>query len=185
MISAGDFRNGITFEQDGNIFQIIEFQHVKPGKGSAFVRTKIKNIISGSVIERTYNPNEKFEKAHILTKEMQYLYTDSDLFYFMDLNSFEQIPIEKEKIGDSLDFVKENTNVKIMSHKDNIFAVEPPNFVDLKIIHTEPAVRGNTATNATKPATVETGVIVYVPMFIEKDEIIKIDTRNHKYVERA
>jgi elongation factor P len=185
MITAGDFRNGLTFESDGNIFEVIEFQHVKPGKGSAFVRAKIKNIISGGTVEKTFNPTEKFERAVIERKDMSYLYSDGDLYYFMDTETFDQISLGKDKVGDSLKFVKENDVVKILSHNENVFAVEPPNFVELKVIHTDPAVRGNTATNATKPATVETGAEVAVPMFIEEGEVIKIDTRSGEYIGRA
>ena len=185
MLSAGDFRNGITIEYDNNIYQIIEFQHVKPGKGAAFVRTKLKNIINGGVVEKTFRPTEKFEEARIDRVEMQYLYNDGDLFYFMDMNTFEQIGLNQEQIGDALKFVKENEMVKVISHKGNVFAVEPPLFVELEITDTEPGFKGDTATGATKPATVETGATVYVPLFVEQDDVIKIDTRTGEYLSRV
>lgn len=185
MLSAGDFRNGITIEYDNNIYQIIEFQHVKPGKGAAFVRTKLKNIINGGVVEKTFRPTEKFEEARIDRVEMQYLYNDGDLYYFMDMNSFEQIGLNQEQIGDALKFVKENEMVKIISHKGNVFAVEPPLFVELEITDTEPGFKGDTATGATKPATVETGALVYVPLFVNLGDKIKIDTRTGEYLSRV
>ncbi len=185
MISAGDFRNGATFEMDGSVFSIIEFQHVKPGKGAAFVRTKIRNVITGSVVERTFNPNDKFPTAFIERKDMQYLYSDGDLYYFMDPDSFEQIPISKGVLGDNFKFVKENMDCKILSYKGNVFGVEPPNFVELQIIKTDPGFKGDTATNATKPATVETGAEIKVPLFINEGEKIRIDTRTGEYMERA
>lgn len=185
MISAGDFRNGATFEMDGNVYSIIEFQHVKPGKGAAFVRTKIRNVISGAVTERTFNPNDKFPTAFIERKDMQYLYSDGDLYYFMDPDSFEQIPISSSVLGDSFKFVKENMDCKILSFKGNVFGVEPPNFVELEIIKTDPGFKGDTATNATKPATVETGAEIRVPLFINEGEKIRIDTRTGEYMERA
>ena len=185
MISAGDFRNGITFEMDGNVYQIIEFQHVKPGKGAAFVRTKIKNVITGATIERSFNPSDKLPKAHIERKDMQYSYQDDNLYYFMDLETFELIPISAETVGDSLKFVKENDTVKIMSYKGNVFGVEPPLFVELEVTDTEPGVRGDTATNVTKPATLETGAVIKVPIFINQGEKIRIDTRTGEYMERA
>ncbi len=185
MISAGDFRNGITFEYDGSVYQIIEFQHVKPGKGAAFVRTKIKNVISGGVVEKTFNPTDKMPKAHIERKDMEYLYTDGDLYYFMDPETYEQMPVSASQIGDALKFVKENMQVKILSFKGNIFGIEPPNFVELAITETEPGFAGNTATGATKPATLETGAVVYVPLFIDNGEIVKIDTRTGEYMGRA
>ena len=168
MISAGDFKNGVTVEIEGNIFQIMEFQHVKPGKGAAFVRTKLKNIISGGVVEKTFRPTEKFPKAHIERKDMQYLYTDGELYHFMDVENYEQIALNEDAIGDSLKFVKENEMVKICSHKGNVFAVEPPLFVELQITDTEPGFKGDTAQGATKPAVVETGATVYVPLFVEQ-----------------
>ena len=185
MISAGDFRNGVTFEYDGSVFQIIEFQHVKPGKGAAFVRTKIKNVISGGVVEKTFSPTDKMPKAHIERKDMEYLYSDGDLFYFMDPESYEQIPVSADQIGDTLKFVKENMQVKILSYKGNIFGIEPPNFVELVITETEPGFAGNTATGATKPATLETGATVMVPLFIDNGETIKVDTRTGEYMGRA
>ena len=185
MISAGDFRNGITLEIEGNVVQILEFQHVKPGKGAAFVRTKLKNIISGGVIEKTFRPTEKFPAARIDRVEMQYLYSDGDLWHFMNTESYDQIALNSDDIGDSLKFVKENDMVKVCSHNGKVFAVEPPMFVELEIIDTEPGFKGDTATGATKPATVETGAIVYVPLFIEQGEVIKIDTRTGDYLSRA
>lgn len=185
MISAGDFRNGITIEIDNNIFQIIEFQHVKPGKGAAFVRTKLRNIKSGGVIEKTFRPTEKFPQARIDRRDMQYLYSDGDLFNFMDVESFEQIALNKEAVGDSLKFVKENEMVKICSHNGNVFAIEPPLFVELDITETEPGFKGDTATGATKPAIVETGATVYVPLFVDQSDKIKIDTRTGEYLSRV
>mgnify|MGYP002513351413 FL=1 len=185
MISAGDFRNGITLEIEGNVVQILEFQHVKPGKGAAFVRTKLKNIISGGVIEKTFRPTEKFPAARIDRVEMQYLYSDGDLWHFMNTETYDQIALNSDDIGDSLKFVKENDMVKVCSHNGKVFAVEPPMFVELDIIDTEPGFKGDTATGATKPATVETGAIVYVPLFIEMGEKIKIDTRTGEYLSRA
>ena len=185
MISAGDFRNGVTFEYDGSVFQIIEFQHVKPGKGAAFVRTKIKNVISGGVVEKTFSPTDKMPKAHIDRKDMEYLYSDGDLFYFMDPETYEQIPVSADQLGDALKFVKENMQVKILSYKGNIFAIEPPNIVELAITETEPGFAGNTATGATKPATLETGAVVQVPLFIDNGETIKVDTRTGEYLGRA
>jgi elongation factor P len=185
MIVAGDFRNGVTFELDGQLFQIVEFQHVKPGKGAAFVRVRMKNIITGATVERTFNPTDKMPKAHIERKDMQYLYNDGDLYYFMDVESFEQLPINAEKIGDTFKFVKENMVVKILSHKGNVFGIEPPTFVELEIIETEPGFKGDTATGATKPATMETGAIVKVPLFVNQNDKIKIDTRTGEYMERV
>ena len=185
MISAGDFRNGITLEIEGSVVQILEFQHVKPGKGAAFVRTKLKNIISGGVIEKTFRPTEKFPAARIDRVEMQYLYSDGDLWHFMNTETYDQIALNSDDIGDSLKFVKENDMVKVCSHNGKVFAVEPPMFVELEITDTEPGFKGDTATGATKPATVETGAIVYVPLFIEQGEVIKIDTRTGEYLSRA
>ena len=185
MISAGDFRNGITLEIEGNVVQILEFQHVKPGKGAAFVRTKLKNIISGGVIEKTFRPTEKFPAARIDRQEMQYLYSDGDLWHFMNTETYDQIALNSDDIGDSLKFVKENDMVKVCSHNGKVFAVEPPMFVELEITDTEPGFKGDTATGATKPATVETGAVVYVPLFIEQGEVIKIDTRTGEYLSRA
>ena len=185
MISAGDFRNGITIEYENSIYQIIEFQHVKPGKGAAFVRTKLKNIISGGVVEKTFRPTEKCPQARIDRKEMQYLYEDGDLFYFMDTENYEQIGLNADSVGDALKFVKENEMVKVCSHNGNVFAVEPPLFVELEITDTEPGFKGDTATGATKPATVETGATVYVPLFVETNDVIKIDTRTGEYLSRV
>ena len=185
MISAGEFRNGVTFELDGQIFQIVEFQHVKPGKGAAFVRAKMRNVITGSTVERTFNPTDKMEKAHIERKEMQYLYKDGDLFYFMDIETYEQIPISREKLGDSLRFIKESMNVRILSYKDDVFGIEPETFVELRIIETEPGYKGDTATNASKPATVETGAVIRVPLFVNQDDVVRIDTRTGEYIERV
>lgn len=185
MISAGDFRNGVTFDIDGDVFQIIEFQHVKPGKGAAFVRTKIKNVITGAVVEKTFNPSDKYPTAFIERKDMQYLYQDGDLYYFMDNETYETVPINKDKLNDSFRFVKENMDVKVLSYKGSVFGVEPPFFVELEVTQTDPGFKGDTATNATKPATVETGAQVKVPLFIEEGEKIKIDTRTGEYLERA
>ncbi len=185
MISAGEFRNGITFEQDGNVYQVVEFQHVKPGKGAAFVRTKLKNVITGGVVEKTYRPTEKVEKAHIDRKTMQYLYNDSGLYYFMDLESYEQLPLSEEQVGDALKFVKENMEVLLLFYKGTVFGIEPPNFVELEITDTEPGFKGDTATGATKPATMETGAVVNVPLFVGPGETIRIDTRTGEYMERV
>ncbi|MCI6811366.1 MAG: elongation factor P [Lachnospiraceae bacterium] len=185
MISAGDFRNGITIELDNNIFQIIEFQHVKPGKGAAFVRTKLKNIKSGGVVEKTFRPTEKCPQARIDRQDMQYLYSDGDLYHFMDQETFEQIALNEESVGDALKFVKENDICKVCSHNGSVFAIEPPLFVELEITETEPGFKGDTATGATKPAVVETGATVYVPLFVELGDKIKIDTRTGEYLSRV
>ena len=185
MVSAGDFKNGITIEWDGGVWQIIEFQHVKPGKGAAFVRTKLKNIISGGVVETSFRPTDRFENAIIDRKAMQYLYNDGDMFYFMDNETFEQIALNKDQIGDSLKFVKENEECRICSYKSSVFSVEPPLFVELEITDTEPGFKGNTATGATKPAIVETGAQVAVPLFVNQGDKIKIDTRTGEYLSRA
>ena len=185
MVSAGDFRNGITVEMEGNVYQIIEFQHVKPGKGAAFVRTKLKNIINGGVVEKSFRPTEKFPQARIDRKDMQYLYSDGDLFNFMDTETYDQIALNAEAVGDALKFVKENEMVKICSYNGNVFAIEPPLFVELEITDTEPGFKGDTATGATKPAIVETGAKVMVPLFVEQGEKIKIDTRTGQYLSRA
>ncbi len=185
MISAGDFRNGVTIEYEGNLFQIIEFQHVKPGKGAAFVRCKLRNIRTGGVIEKTFRPSEKVPKAHIDRKDMQYLYSDGELFHFMDVNTYDQIALNASSIGESLKFVKENEMVKVLSHQGTVFDIEPPLNVELQIIETEPGFKGDTATGATKPAIVETGAKVMVPLFIEQGEVIRIDTRNGEYTGRA
>ena len=182
--SAGDFRNGTTFEMDGNVYRVVEFQHVKPGKGSAFVRTKIRNVITGSVLEKTFNPSEKFPAAEIEKKEMQYLYEDGGLYYFMDNETYEQIPLNKEQIGDSLKFLKENMNVKELSYKGKVFSVEPPIFVELEVTYTEPGFAGNTATTSGKPATLENGYQLTVPMFVNIGDIVRVDTRTGEYMER-
>lgn len=185
MVSAGEFRNGITFEDEGNVFQIVEFQHVKPGKGAAFVRTKTRNVITGSVVERTYNPTAKFPTAFVERREMQYLYADGDLYYFMDTETYEQQPINASVLGDAFKFVKENELVKVLSYKGSVFGVEPPNFVVLEITKTDPGFKGNTATNTLKPAILETGAEVRVPLFLDEGEKIRIDTRTGEYMERA
>ncbi len=185
MLTAGDFRNGITFDMDGQVYQVIEFQHVKPGKGAAFVRTKFKNVITGAVVEKSFNPTDKFENAFIERKEYEYLYNDGELYYFMDTETYEQIPLDAGKLGDNFKFVKENDIVKLMSYKGNVFSVEPPMFVVLEVTETEPGVRGDTATNVTKPATLETGAVIKVPIFINEGEKVKIDTRTGEYMERA
>ncbi len=185
MVTAGDFKNGITIEYDGKVCQIVEFQHVKPGKGAAFVRTKLKDIVNGGVVETSFRPTEKFENAHIDRKDMQYLYSDGDLYHFMDTETYDQIALSESDIGDSLKFVKENEMVKICSYKGNVFAVEPPLFVELAITETEPGFKGDTATGATKPATVETGAQVNVPLFVNQDDVIKIDTRTGEYLSRV
>ena len=185
MVTAGDFRNGVTFDMDGNVYQIIEFQHVKPGKGAAFVRTKIRNVITGAVVERTFSPDEKYPTAFVERKDMEYLYNDGDLYYFMDNETYEQAPINSSILGDSFKFVKENMVCKVLSYKGDVFGVEPPNFVELEVTHTEPGVKGNTATNTLKPATLETGAEVRVPLFINEGDKIRIDTRTGEYMERA
>ncbi len=185
MIVAGDFRNGVTFEMDGNVLQIVEFQHVKPGKGAAFVRTKVRNVITGAVLERTFNPSDKFPTAFVERKDMQYLYSDGSLYYFMDMESYEQQPIDESKLGDSFKFVKENMEVKVLSYKGNVFGVEPPFFVELEVTETDPGFKGDTATNATKPAILETGAEIKVPLFIEQGDVLRIDTRTGEYMERA
>ena len=185
MISAGDFRNGVTLEIDGQVVQILEFQHVKPGKGAAFVRTKLKNVINGGVVERTFRPTEKFPQARIERVDMQYLYSDGDLFHFMNVENYDQIALNSEDVGDSLKFVKENEMVKICSHNGNVFAVEAPLFVELEITETEPGFKGDTAQGASKPATVETGATVSVPLFVNQGDKIKIDTRTGEYLSRV
>lgn len=185
MISAGDFRNGITIEYENSVYQIIEFQHVKPGKGAAFVRTKLKNIKSSGVIEKSFRPTEKFPQARIDRKDMQYLYSDGDLYYFMDTENYEQIALGADTIGDTLKFVKENEMCKICSHNGSVFSVEPPLFVELEITETEPGFKGDTATGASKPATVETGAQIYVPLFVDRGDRVKIDTRTGEYLSRA
>lgn len=185
MVSAGDFRNGLTIELENSVYQVIEFQHVKPGKGAAFVRTKLRNIKSGGVIEKTFRPTEKCPQAHIERSDMQYLYSDGDLYYFMDVATFDQIALNEEAIGDTLKFVKENDMVKMLSHNKQVFAIEPPLFVELVITETEPGFKGDTATGASKPAIVETGATVYVPLFVEQGDKISIDTRTGDYLKRV
>lgn len=185
MISAGDFKNGLTLEIDGNVVQIMEFQHVKPGKGAAFVRTKLKNVISGGVVEKTFRPTEKFPAARIERVDMSYLYSDGDLYNFMNNETFDQIALNSDTVGDSLKFVKENDIVKVCSYNGNVFAIEPPLFVELEITDTEPGFKGDTATGATKPATVETGAVVSVPLFVSTGDKIKIDTRTGEYLSRV
>lgn len=185
MVSAGEFRNGLTVEIEGNVFQIIEFQHVKPGKGAAFVRTKLRNVMNGGVTERTFRPTEKFPKAHIDRKDMQYLYSDGDLFHFMEQETYEQIAVNADTIGDSLKFVKENEVVKVCAYQGTVYTVEPPLFVELAITETEPGFKGDTAQGATKPAIVETGAQVMVPLFIEQGDVLKIDTRTGEYLSRV
>ena len=183
--SAGDFRNGTTFEMDGNVFKVVEFQHVKPGKGSAFVRTKLKNVITGAVIEKTFNPSEKYPGAEIEKRDMQYLYQDGDLYYFMYNNTYEQIPLNEEQIGDALKYMKENMDMKILSYKGKVFAVEPPMFVELEVTYTEPGFSGNTTTTSGKPAKLENGLEISVPLFVEIGDKIRIDTRTGEYMERV
>ncbi len=185
MVSAGDFRNGLTFEMDGQVMQVIEFQHVKPGKGAAFVRTKLRNIMTGAVVERTFSPSDKFPEAYVERKDMQYLYNDGNLYYFMDTDTYEQIPVNESMLGDEFRFVKENTSCKILSYKGDVFGIDVPSFVELEVTETEPGFRGDTATNTTKAATLETGAIIKVPLFIEVGDLLKIDTRSGDYIERA
>ena len=185
MISAGDFRNGVTFEEDGKVLQVVEFQHVKPGKGAAFVRTKTKNVITGAVTETSYNPSAKFPTAYIERREMQYSYNDGCLYYFMDMETYEQVPINEKDLGDSFKFVKENEMVKVLSYKGNVFGIEAPRFVDLVVTSTEPGFAGNTATNTLKPATLETGAEIKVPLFINEGDKINIDTTTGEYLGRS
>ena len=185
MVVAGDFRNGVTFDMDGQVMQVIEFQHVKPGKGAAFVRTKLRNVITGGVIEKSFSPTDKFNDARIERRDMQYLYNDGDLYYFMDLESFEQMPIGADALSDNFKFVKENETCKIVSYKGKVFAVEPPIFVELEVTETEPGIKGDTATNTLKPATLETGATIKVSLFINIGDVLKIDTRTGEYVERV
>ncbi len=185
MLTAGDFRNGVTFEYDGQVLQVIEFQHVKPGKGAAFVRTKLKNVITGGVTEQSFSPTDKFENATIDRRETQYSYNDGDLYFFMDMETYDMIPVSKDSLPDNFKFVKEEMMCKLLSYKGKVFSVEPPMFVELKITHSEPGVRGNTAQGTTKPATLETGATIKVPLFINEGEVIRIDTRTGEYLERA
>ena len=181
---AGDVRNGTTFEMDGSVYKVVEFQHVKPGKGAAFVRTKLKNVINGSVLEKTFNPSEKLQGAEIEKKDMQYLYNDGDLYYFMDNDTYEQTPLNKEELGDTLKYLKDNMIVKMLSFKGKVFAVEPPIFVELEVTYTEPGFSGNTTTTSGKPATLENGLEISVPLFVEIGDKIRIDTRTGQYMER-
>ena len=185
MIQAGDFRNGITFELDGDVFQIIEFQHVKPGKGAAFVRTKIRNVMTGATIEKTFSPSDRMPRARIERQDMQYLYNDGGLYYFMDVETYDQLPIDASTIGDALKFVKENDVCKVLSYNGSVFGIEAPMFVELEIIATEPGFKGDTATGATKPATVETGAEIKVPLFVSQGDRVRIDTRTGDYMERV
>ena len=186
MVVAGDFKNGVTFDMgDGTAWQVIEFQHVKPGKGAAFVRTKMKNVITGATVERTFNPTDKFENAYIERKDMQYSYSDGDLYYFMDMETFDMLPLNSDKLGENFRFVKEEMMVKIISYKGNVFGVEPPTFVELEVTKTDPGFAGNTATNTLKPATLETGAEIKVPLFINEGDVLKIDTRTGEYLSRA
>jgi elongation factor P len=186
MITAGDFKKGITVEMDGGVWIIVDFQHVKPGKGAAFVRTRIKNIMTGAVIERTFNPTDKMPRAHIETKEMQYLYSDGELYYFMDMETYEQLPMSKDSVEDAIQYMKENTNATVRFFKGAPFSVEAPNFVELQVTHTEPGFKGDTASsNVTKPATVETGYTLNVPLFVDIGDILRIDTRTGEYMSRA
>ncbi len=185
MISAGDFRNGLTLEIDGAVMQVMEFQHVKPGKGAAFVRTKMRNVIDGGVVEKTFRPTEKFPQARIDRVDMQYLYQDGDLYNFMNVETYDQIAIGNDIVGDNMKFVKENEMCKVLSYNGSVFAIEPPLFVELEVTETEPGVKGNTATGATKPATVETGATVMVPLFVNIGDKLKIDTRSGEYLSRV
>ncbi len=185
MVTAGDFKNGVTIEYENGVYQILEFQHVKPGKGAAFVRTKLKDVKNGGVIETSFRPTEKFPQARVDRKDMQYLYNDGDLFYFMDTETYDQVALPPEDIGDSLKFVKENEMVKICSVQGDVFAVEPPLFVELEVTETEPGVKGNTATGATKPATLETGAEIQVPLFVNTGDVLQIDTRTGDYLKRV
>lgn len=185
MISAGEFKNGVTFEMEGQVYQVIEFQHVKPGKGAAFVRTKLKNAITGATIERSFSPTDKFARAQISKRDMQYLYNDGDLYYFMDEQTFEQTPLNADSIGDALKFVKENMTCKILFFKEQVIGVEPPTFVELEITQTEPGFKGDTATGANKPAVVETGAQIKVPLFVNEGDMVRIDTRTGEYMERV
>ena len=185
MITAGDFKNGLTFEMDGKVYQVIEFQHVKPGKGAAFVRTKYKDVMTGTIREQSFNPTAKFENAVIERKDMQYSYDDGDLYHFMDTETWEETLIAHDVVGDNFRFVKEEMMCKIISYKGKVFSVEPPTFVELSVVETEPGVRGDTATNVTKPATLETGAVIKVPIFINEGDLLRVDTRTGEYLERA
>ena len=182
---AGDFRKGTTFEMEGNVFKVVDFQHVKPGKGSAFVRTKLKNVITGAVIDKTFNPSDKYPEEKKKKREMQYLYNDGDLYYFMDNETYEQMPLNKDVLSDALQFLKENMNVTVISYKGNVFSVEPPMFVELEVTYTEPGFSGNTTTTSGKPATLENGYEISVPLFVNIGDTIRIDTRTGEYMERV
>lgn len=184
MIMAGDFRKGVTVEIDGVVWSISDFQHVKPGKGAAFVRTRLKNVMTGAVLERTFSPTDKYPLAHIETKDMQYLYSDGELYYFMDVDTYDQIPLNFDQVEDAIQYIKENDNVKIRFYKGSPFSVEAPNFVELRITHTEPGFKGDTATGTTKPATLETGLEIGVPLFCNEGDIIRVDTRTGEYMSR-
>ncbi|MDD3921609.1 MAG: elongation factor P [Eubacteriales bacterium] len=185
MIMAGDFRKGVTVEIDGQVWSIADFQHVKPGKGAAFVRTRLKNVMTGAVLERTFSPTDKYPKAHIETKEMQYLYSDGELYYFMDVETYEQLPLNLDQVEDAINFIVENENVKVRFYKGNPFSVEAPNFVELTVTETEPGFKGDTATGTTKPAVLETGYKIMVPLFVNQDDKIRVDTRTGEYMERV
>ena len=185
MIMAGDFRKGVTVEIDGVVWSIADFQHVKPGKGAAFVRTRLKNVMTGAVLERTFSPTDKYPLAHIETKDMEYLYSDGELYYFMDIETYEQIPLNFEQVEDAIDFIKENDQVKMRFYKGSAFSVEAPNFVELKVTQTEPGFKGDTATGTTKPAVVETGYHIAVPLFVNEGDVIRIDTRTGEYMSRV
>jgi len=185
MISAGDFKKGITVEMDGTVYTIVDFQHVKPGKGAAFVRTKLKNIVTGGVLEKTFSPTDKLPRAHVETKEMQYLYNYGELYYFMDLETYEQIPLNHSQVEDAMQYVKENSTVTIKFFKGAAFSVEPPYFVELEVTHTEPGFKGDTATGGSKPATLETGAVIQVPLFVNIGDVIRVDTRTGEYMERV
>ena len=185
MISAGEFRNGTTFEMDSQVFKIVEFQHVKPGKGAAFVRTKLKNVMTGAVLERTFNPTEKVQEAQIERKDMQYLYSDGEMYYFMDNETYEQLPLGKDDLGDTSNYLTDNMMVKVVSYKGKVFGVEPPIFVELEVTYTEPGFKGDTSTGATKPATLQTGYVVNVPLFVNIGDKVRIDTRTGEYMERV
>ena len=184
-ITAGEFRNGKTFEMDGKIMQVVEFQHVKPGKGAAFVRTKMRNVVTGAVTETSFNPTAKFEEAFVDRKDMEFSYADGDLYYFMDQETFDMVPLNKEVLGDAFRFIKENTPCKVLSYKGNVFGIEPPNFVDLVVTKSDPGIKGDTATNVTKPAVLETGAEIKVPLFINEGDKIQIDTRTGEYLGRS
>ena len=185
MIVAGDFRKGITFEMDGNVYVIVDFQHVKPGKGAAFVRTKIKNVVTGAVLEKTFNPSDKYERAHIESKEMEYLYSDGELYYFMDTETYEQLPLNHDQVEDALQYIVENMDVTVRFYKGEAFSVEPPNFVELKIVECEPGIQGDTSKAGNKPAKLETGFVLQVPLFVDNGDTIRIDTRTGTYMSRV